>query len=362
MADMSNLEELRANIDEIDKQLVRLINDRAKQVVEVGKVKRSDKNAPPIYAPDRERDVFNKVKAMNEGPLPDRCLLAVYRELMSGSFFLERPLRIGYLGPPGSFSHSAAMAKFGQSVEYEALPDIRGVFDEIGREHCDLGIVPVENSVAGGVIETLDALIDSSVVVCGEMVMAIHHNLLANCSLDEIETVHSKPEVFAQCRNWLAATMPDVGTIATASTAQAAQHVAQAKNAAAIGSLRAGEIYGLKVMYENIEDVTNNTTRFLVIGREPARRTGKDKTLLVFATAHKTGALVDVLQAFRDSNVNLTNIESRPSKKREREYYFFVDCQGHRDDENVRQAMAESKRHCLNFSVLGSFPRAEEVL
>lgn len=359
---MSNLDEIRANIDQIDERLVRLINDRAKQVVEIGKIKRSDTNAPPIYAPDRERVVLNKVKAMNEGPLPDRCLLAVYRELMSGSFFLERPLRIGYLGPPGSFSHSAAMAKFGQSVEYEALPDIRGVFDEIGREHCDLGIVPVENSVAGGVIETLDALVDSSVVVCGEMLMAIHHNLLANCSLDEIETVHSKPEVFAQCRNWLAATMPDVGTIATASTAQAAQHVAEATNAAAIGSLRAGEIYGLKVMYENIEDVTNNTTRFLVIGREAARRTGNDKTSLVFATAHKTGALVDVLQAFRCNKVNLTNIESRPSKTREREYYFFVDCQGHRDDENVRQAIEETKRHCLNFSVLGSFPQAEEVL
>ena len=359
---MGNLDELRKRIDVIDRELVRLINERAKQVVEVGKVKMRDADAPPIYAPDRERDVLDKVKAMNEGPLPDRCLLAVYRELMSGSFVLERPLRIGYLGPPGSFSHSAAMLKFGQSVEYESLPDIRGVFDEIDREHCDLGIVPVENSIAGGVIETLDALIDSAVVVCGEALVAIHHNLLSNCKLDEIKTVYSKPEVFAQCRNWLATTMPNVGSIASASTAQAAQHVAQASNSAAIGSLRAAELYGLKVIYENIEDVANNVTRFLIIGREPARRTGKDKTAVVFATAHKAGALVDVLQAFRNNDVNLTNIESRPSKKREREYYFFVDCHGHRDDESVKKAIEEAKQHCLQFSVLGSFPRASETL
>ena len=359
---MSSLEEFRAKIDEIDVELVRLINERAKQVVEVGKLKLRDRNAPPIYAPDRERAVLDKIKAMNNGPLPDSCLLAVYREIMSGSIFLERPSRVGYLGPPGSFSHNAALLKFGQSVEYEPLADIRGVFDEIGREHCDLGVVPVENSIAGGVIETLDALIDSSVLICGEVLLAVHHNLLSNCKLDEIESVYSKPEVFAQCRNWLGATMPNAGFIATASTAQAAEHVASSSNSAAIGSLQAAELYGLKVIFENIEDVTNNVTRFFVIGLEPARRTGKDKTALVFSTAHKAGALVDVLQSFQNNDVNLTNIESRPSKKRQREYYFFVDCDGHRDDQDLVDAMQEAKQHCLQLSILGSFPKADEVL
>ena len=197
---MDQLEKYRSQIDQIDEQLVKLLNDRARVVVEVGKYKQREKNAPPIYAPDRERAVFDKVKAHNTGPLPDRCLLAIWRELMSGSFFLERPLRIAFLGPEGSFSHAAAALKFGQSVEYEPLADIRSVFDEITREHCDLGLVPVENAIAGGIIETLDALMDSSVIVCGEMLMAVHHNLLANCPLEEVEHIYSKPEVFAQCR------------------------------------------------------------------------------------------------------------------------------------------------------------------
>ena len=359
---MANLEEFRRQIDQIDQKLVDLLNERAKVVVEVGKLKASDRNAPPIYAPDRERQVFDKVKACNQGPLPDRCLVAIYRELMSGSFFLERPLRIAFLGPKGSFSHTAAMLKFGQSVEYEPQSDIRGVFDEIGREHCDLGIVPVENSIAGGVIETLDAFIDSPAVVCGEVLLAIHHNLLANCALSEIKTIYSKPEVFAQCRQWLSSTFPNIDTISTASTAQAAQKAVAEPNTAAIGSLLAAELYGLRVACENVEDIANNTTRFLVIGRQQVRATGDDKTALVFSTAHKAGALVDVLQAFRSNNVNLTNIESRPSKKREREYYFFVNCQGHSDDANVSQAVEDARHHCLQLSILGSFPRAVEIL
>ena len=359
---MKHLDELRKQIDQIDQQLVKLINERAGVVIEVGKLKRSNRDAPPIYAPDREHAVLEKVKAANSGPLPDRCLLAIYREIMSGSFFLERPLRVAYLGPEGSFSHSAAMLKFGQSVDYEPLTDIRGVFDEIACGHCDLGIAPVENSVAGGVIETLDCLVDSTVTVCAEVALEIHHNLLANCALDEIEMVYSKPEVFAQCRGWLSATLPGVDTIPMGSTTQAARRASAEKNSAAIGSVLAAELYDLKLVCENIEDISNNVTRFLVISREPARSSGDDKTAMVFSTAHKAGALVDVLQVFRRHEINLTNIESRPSKKRQREYYFFVDCQGHRDDPKVASAIEEAKTHCLQFSVLGSFPRAVEVL
>ena len=349
-----SLDELRNKIDEIDHRLVQLLNERARVVVEVGKLK--NKADKPIYAPDREKVVLEKIKKANTGPLPDKCLVAIWRELMSGSFFLERPLRIGYLGPGGSFSHTAAMLKFGQSVEYEPLTDITSIFDEVSRGHCDLGLAPVENTMGGGVIETLDALIDSDVKVCAEVLMAIHHNLLANCSLDEIEVIYSKPEVFAQCRKWLSSTFKDAQTVAVASTAKAAQMAANESKAAAIGSRVAAELYGLKVVYEN------NVTRFLIIGREDARRTGEDKTAILFSTAHKAGALADVLDVLKKFEINLTNIESRPSKNRQWEYYFFMDCLGHRTDKKIQEGMEESRKHCLQLSILGSFPRATELL
>ncbi len=359
---MNNLDELRIKIDEIDEKLVKLLNERAKIVIEVGQIKRIDDTAPPIYAPDRERIVLEKIKQHNEGPLPDRTLLAIWREMMSGSFFLERPLRIAYLGPEGSFSHMAAMLKFGQSVDYEPQVVIRGVFDEIGNHHCDFGIVPIENTISGGVIETLDAFIDSPVSICAEVLIEVHHNLIAKCPVEDIKKIYSKPEVFAQCRSWLASTMPHAVTIETASTAEAAHRVVNEPLAAAIGSKLASDLYNLNIICENIEDVSHNITRFLVIGRESARPTGDDKTSMIFSTAHKTGALVDVLQAFRENKVNLTNIESRPSKKREQEYYFFVDCQGHQSDKTIRRAIEDAREHCLQLSVLGSFPRATDVL
>jgi len=354
------LDELRDRIDEIDSRLLRLLNERARVVVEIGKLK--NKTGGQIYAPDREKEVLEKIVKANEGPLPDRCLLAIWREMMSGSFALERPLRIGYLGPEGSFSHTAAMLKFGQSVEYEPLADIRSIFEEVSKEHCDLGLVPIENTTGGGVIETLDALIDSDVKICSEVLMPIHHSLLAKCTLEQIEKVYSKPEVFAQCRNWLSATFKEAKTVAVASTAKAAQMAGVEQGAAAIGSRVAAELYGLRVVCENIEDIANNITRFLVIGREDARPTGEDKTAILFSTAHKAGALADVLDVFKEHRINLTNIESRPSKKRNWEYWFFVDFVGHRTAESVCKGLEEIRKHCLQLSVLGSFPRAKEPL
>jgi chorismate mutase/prephenate dehydratase len=355
-----SLEELRKKIDELDFQLVKLLNERARVVVEIGKLK--NKTDRPVYSPDREKDVFARIIKANEGPLPDKCLTAIWRELMSGSFVLERPLRIGYLGPAGSFSHNAAMLKFGQSVEYEPLTDIASIFDEVSKGHCDLGLAPVENTMGGGVIETLDALIDSDVKVCAEVLMAIHHNLLGNCSLQEVEKIYSKPEVFAQCRNWLSATFKGTQTIPVASTARAAQLAAEEPKAAAIGSTVAAELYGLRVICENVEDIANNITRFLVISKEDARPTGEDKTAILFSTAHKAGALADVLDVFKRYGINLTNIESRPSRKRQWEYYFFVDFLGHRTEKHIQEGMEESRKHCLQLSILGSFPRATELL
>jgi len=355
-----SLEELRKRIDEIDHQLVKLLNERARFVVEIGKFK--NKTASPVYAPDREKEVLARIIKANEGPLPDKCLVAIWRELMSGSFVLERPLRIAYLGPGGSFSHTAAMLKFGQSVEYESVTDITSIFEEVSKGHCDLGLAPVENTMGGGVIETLDALIDSNVKVCAEVLMEIHHNLMGNCTLQEIEKIYSKPEVFAQCRNWLSATFKDAQTIPVASTAKAAQLAAEEPKAAAIGSSIAAELYGLRIVCENIEDTTNNVTRFLIISKEDARPTGEDKTAMLFSTAHKAGALADVLDVFKRFGINMTNIESRPSRKRQWEYYFFVDFLGHRTEKHIQEGMEESRKHCLQLSILGSFPRATELL
>lgn len=355
-----SLEKLRKQIDDIDQRLLELLNERARVVIEIGKLKsKADK---PIYAPDREKQILSEIIKANKGPLPDRCLVAIWRELMSGSFALERPLRIGYLGPEGSFSHSAAMLKFGQSVEYEPLADIKSIFEEVSKGHCDLGVVPIENTTGGSITDTFDAFIDSDVKVCAEVQMAIHHNLLANCLLEEVKKIYSKPEVFAQCRNWLSATVKQVQTLPVASTAAAAQTAAGEPDAAAIGSGAAAELYGLKIVCENIEDMSNNVTRFLIISREDARPTGEDKTAILFSTAHKAGALADVLEVFKRHNINLTNIESRPSRKREWEYYFFVDFLGHRTNEHVQQALDEARKHCLQLSVLGSFPRATDLL
>ena len=355
-----SLEELRNRIDELDHQLVKLLNERARVVVDIGKFK--NKTAKPVYAPDREKDVLARIIETNEGPLPDKCLVAIWRELMSGSFVLERPLRITYLGPGGSFSHTAAMLKFGQSVEYESVTDITSIFEEVSKGHCDLGLAPVENTMGGGVIETLDALIDSNVKVCAEVLMAIHHNLLGNCTLEKIEKIYSKPEVFAQCRNWLSATFKDAQTIPVASTARAAQLAAEEPRAAAIGSSIAAEMYGLRIVCENIEDTANNVTRFLIISKEDAKPTGEDKTSILFSTAHKAGALADVLDVFKRYGINMTNIESRPSRKRQWEYYFFVDFLGHRTEKHIQEGMEESRKHCLQLSILGSFPRATELL
>ena len=355
-----SLEELRKKIDAVDAKLVELINQRAQIVVEIGKLKQAEEGQ--IYAPHREKAVLDKITQLNKGPLPDKAMQAIWRELMSGSFFLERPLRIGYLGPQGSFSHNAAILKFGQSVDYEALTDIRAIFEEVSKGHCDFGIVPIENSAGGGIRETLDAFVETDVMICAEANMAIHHNLLANCSMHEIERIYSKPEIFAQCRNWLAATFKEAQTIPMASSSKAAQMAAAESGAAAIASSIAAEIYGLKVLCQDIEDIANNITRFLIVSKQDAEPTGDDKTIILFSTAHRTGALVDVLNVFREYGLNMTNIGSRPNKKREWEYYFFVDFLGHKQDENVQKALAESKSHCLQLSVLGSFPRSSTIL
>jgi chorismate mutase/prephenate dehydratase len=355
-----SLEELRRQIDALDARIVDLLNERAKVVVEVGRVKQQTNS--PIYAPDREKAVFEKVRALNAGPLSNRSLEAIYRELMSGSFALEKPLKIAFLGPKGTFSHETAVRKFGSSVEYVPLADIPAVFNEVARGHVDYGLVPVENSIHGGVIDTLDAFLSSSAKICAEVLIVVHHSLMSREPWERVKTIYSKPEAFTQVRQWLHATARDRDTQPAPSTGAAAELAATHPGAAAIGSKLAGEIHGLRVLFENIEDNPDNVTRFFVIGREPARKTGDDKTAVMFTTAHKPGALAEVLDVFKENGINLTDIEKRPSKKVNWEYYFFIDAQGHADDDAMKRAIAQARHHCLQLTVLGSYPRATEVL
>jgi chorismate mutase / prephenate dehydratase len=356
------LDDLRRQIDQLDNQIVDLLNVRAGVVVEVGKLKQQTK--APIYAPDRETEIMARVRRLNKGPLPDRCLEAVYRELMSGSFALEKPLRIGFLGPAGSFSHLASARKFGRSVEHFPCIDISTVFEEVVRGHIDYGLVPVENSIGGGGVDTLDAFLTSSAKICAEVLITVHHNVLSREPWDRITKLYSKPEVFSQCRDWLSRVAKGREQEPAASTSRAAELAGKESGVAAIGSALAGELYGLHVLFENIEDNPDNVTRFFVIGRQGAKRSGaeSDKTAIMFTTSHKPGALAAVLDCFKDEGINLTDIEKRPSKKVNWEYYFFIDAQGHSDDANMKKAIEAAKAHCLQLTVLGSYPKATEVL
>lgn len=354
------LDQPRQRIDQLDRQLVELLNQRAKVVVEIGNIKREDDY--PIYAPARERQVLNQIRQYNQGPLSNQCLDAIWRELMSGSFVLERSLKIGYLGPSGSFSHLAARLKFGTSVDYRDLEDIKSVFDETARGNVDLGLVPIENSAMGGIGDTLDSFLDSSVRVFAEVLISVHHNLLANCPPEQIQRLYSRPEIFTQCRRWISQHLPQAQRVPVASSSKASEIASSEPNTAAIGSSLAGEIYGIHKRATNIEDNPNNVTRFFVISTQQAKPSDNDKTALMFTTAHKPGALSAVLDVFRDHGLNLTHIDKRPSQRVNWEYYFFVDFLGHETEPRVRKAIEEARSHCLQMTVLGSFPRASDVL
>lgn len=366
------LSEVRQKIDGLDRKLVKLLNERASLVVKVGEAKRLA--GLPIYAPHREAEVLDKALRISEGPLPDRALEGVYRELMSGSFVLQQPLRIGFLGPPGSYSHMAAVKHFGSSVEFEDLHEIGGVFTEVQRGHVNYGLVPIENSTGGGIVETLDAFIDaqSDISICSEVQISVHHALLANCPPKAVKRIHSKPEVFSQCRVWLATQYPQAELVPAASSSRAvktaaeefktAQSISAEAGSAAIGSELAGQIYGLKTLFAKIEDNPNNITRFVVISRQRAEKTGDDKTSIMFNTQDKPGALVSVLQVFHEAGINLSHIDKRPSGRTNWTYTFFIDAQGHRDDVKMGEAIREASTHCQQLHVLGSYPRSKRIL
>jgi chorismate mutase / prephenate dehydratase len=357
---MDDIERLRKEVDELDAQIVDLLNRRARIIVEIGDVKRA--NQIPIYAPHREQAVLQRALSRNEGPLPDRTIEGVFRELMSGSFVLEQPIRVGYLGPPGSFSHVAAVAQFGSSVELEPFPDIRTVFSQVRRGHARYGIVPIENSTIGGVVDTLDAFAAarSELAVYAEVLVSIRHNLLSNVPAEEIKRIYSRPEVFPQCRDWLDAHFPEAEQIPESSSSNAVVRAKTEPNAAAIGSDLAGRLYGVNLLFSDIEDDPNNVTRFFVLAKEHAQPSGDDKTSIMFITKHEPGALVRVLDVFYRGGVNLTHIDKRPSRKKNWTYTFFVDCEGHQTQ--IMETIDRAKEICQELSILGSYPRAQRIL
>ncbi len=352
-----SLKNLRGQIDHLDKEIIRLLNRRAEVSLRIGETKR--KNGLSIYSPEREREVLKKLALSNRGPLSSKALEAIYCEIMSSSLALERPLRIAYMGPEASFSNLAALKKFGTQVGYIASNGIASVFLEVERGAADYGVVPIENSIEGAVTHTLDMFIDSDLKICSQVILDVSHNLLSNSPRAGIRRVYSNPQVFGQCRLWLQEKLPNAELIEVSSTTRAAQIAAKEKNSACIASLLAAKVYGLKVLAADIEDSPHNITRFFVIGNTEVGQTGSDKTSLLFSIKDKVGALYEMLLPFKNNRINLTRIESRPSKKKAWEYYFFVDLEGHKDDARVKKALGQLENKCRFLKVLGSYPVAD---
>lgn len=352
-----DLESLRDQIDQIDKEIIARLNERVRLAQQVGHLKLKEGKA--IYVPSREEEVFRKLAASNEGPLTDKAIRAIYREVISAAIASEKPLSVAYLGPEGTYTHQAAMKNFGSSIAYAPLKSIPDVFDSVQRGDADYGVVPIENSTQGTVIAALDMLAETDLTIVAQVQLDISHCLISQAkSLNDIKTVHSKDNALGQCRQWLARMLPGVDLVEATSTAAAVRHAKEHPDAAAIASSIAAQLYQVPVLHENVVDKQNNITRFLVIGKHPTPAFGnkQDKTSLVFSIRDETGALMKAIGPFSSRNINLCKIESRPSRRKVWDYYFYVDIIGHQDEPDVREALNELRNACPFFKLLGSYP------
>lgn len=355
---MSELHDLRSKIDNIDLEILRLLNRRASVVLDIKKTKKSKHLS--IHSPVRERFIIDRLTKLNPGPFPNEALKSLYREIISGSVRLQQSLKVAYLGPAATFTHLAARRQFGASAEYVPESTIKHVFESVMSDRCVYGVVPVENSTEGVVNYTLDMFIDSDLNIAFEILLQISHNLMSKAGRKRgIKKIYSHPQATAQCRKWLEEHYPGVPLVMGMSTAAAAKRVTKELSSAAIASELAADSYGLKFIAKNIEDYKNNYTRFLVIAKDYLPKTGKDKTSVMFSVKDRPGALFSILKHFARHGINLTKIESRPSKKKAWEYIFFVDMQGHIADRKVKKAVEEVTKECLYLTVLGSYPSAE---
>jgi chorismate mutase / prephenate dehydratase len=355
---MNDLRKLRDEIDRIDDRILDLLNKRAKIVINIAHVKRRENRS--FYSPEREKEIIQRLTSRNTGPFPNDAIKTLFREILSASLSLEEPLKAACLGPLGTFTHLAGMRYFGSSASYVPVQGIKEVFESVYAGQADFGVVPIENSNEGVVSHTLDMFMDYDLQISGEVMLKISHNLLSRSGdRTKIEKIYSHPQATAQCRKWLESNMREIPIYESTSTARAAELAGQEEGAAAIASEVAARMYDLRFIEHNIEDFKDNYTRFLVIGRETSKRTGKDKTSIMFSIKDRPGALYSVLEPFMKARINLTKIESRPSKRKAWEYIFFVDMEGHMNDRKLRSSIDEVKDGCLYLKILGSYPMGE---
>ncbi len=351
------LKVLRRRVDAVDQHFLGLLNRRMRLVSEIARVKRAERL--PTYAPEREEQLLRALAKRNRGPVTQEALRAIYREILSAARAVGEPERVAYLGPEATFTHMAARARFGSQAVYVPVRSIGDVFYEVDRRKADYGVVPVENSTEGVVNYTLDRFVDSDLKICAEELMPVQHVLMSNVGdLDAVREVFSHPQVFGQCQHWIDDHLRKARLVEVSSTAEAALKATQVKRAAAIGTELAARMNKLRIVARNVEDLPGNYTRFFVLSKSWSTRTGRDKTSVMFSVKDRVGALYNMLQPFRKHRINLTSIESRPSRKRAWEYYFFVDFLGHVEDSSVARALGELEKNCTLLKLLGSYPAA----
>lgn len=353
--DIKDISKLREKIDAIDSQILKLLNKRTKIAIEIADIKRALNLK--FYSPERERIILNRITALNKGPFPNDALRFIFREILSAALSLEQPLKVAYLGPEGTFTHLAAIRQFGSSASYIPVESIKATFDAVESNKAEYGIVPIENSNEGVVTYTLDMFMDYDLKISAEIMLEISHNLVSKSGdKSRIKKIYSHPQAAAQCRMWLEKNMPGITVFEATSTSRAAEIASKDDDAGAISSELAAKLYDLNFVEKHIEDNKKNFTRFLMISKDCPAKTGHDKTSILFSLKDRPGALYESLQPFMESKINLNKIESRPSKRRAWEYIFFIDMEGHIEDEKVMKAIEKTKEICLYLKHLGSYP------
>lgn len=358
-----SLDDLRKKIDATDSELLRLLNVRADLVHDIGMLKKEQ--GLQIYAPEREEAVFQSLMRRNEaahGRLPEKSVRAIFREIMSAALALEDDLKIAFLGPAGTWTHQAAISKFGASVIYSAMESLEAVFDAVARRKADYGVVPIENTTEGAAMHTLDLFADSPLHICAQILLRIENCLMACGPREDVRVIYSHAAVFAQCRQWLQRHFPKVDLAEVPSTTRAAEIASRTPRAAALGGPLAARLHGLTVLETSVQDSATNTTRFLVLGERTCPPTGHDRTSLMFSVRNEPGSLFHALAPFNELHINMSRIESRPSRRRDWEYFLFVDVLGHSQEEKVKKALHGLEQHCNFVKVLGSYPNHDEAL
>lgn len=350
---------IEAEMRKTDREILKLINRRAELTTQWVELQPTPGEA--VFAPRADDELWQELESQNSGPLPAGTVRAVFREILSAARRKVRVQRVAYLGPPFSFTHLAAIERFGHSADLAPVSTIAAVFEEVNRGHANYGIVPIENSTDGRVIDTLDMFTRLPLRICGEVQIQVHHNLLARSPRSDITEIYSKPQALSQCREWLARNMPQARLIEVTSTSTAAQLARDKPGAAAVASRQAAVEYDLQIIADDIEDNSNNITRFAVIGEDEAKSSGQDRTAVLLQIPHKPGSLSDALQTFKKNKINLTWIESFPLRGEEGGYLFFLDFEGHEKEARIKRTLAELEAQAVRLNILGSYPRSEPL-